>query len=123
MLYKECTKCKNNLPLDIEFYKPRKSLKNGFNSSCRICENKFAVNKRKVRSIILAEIKTENPCQDCNQFYPSVAMHFDHVRGKKKFNIGYAISTDISWNRILDEIAKCDVICANCHSIRTWSRG
>jgi hypothetical protein len=47
-------------------------------------------------------------------------LEFDHVRGKKGFDIG-------NWRcfgmlRLLEEIAKCDVVCANCHLIRGWQR-
>lgn len=57
------------------------------------------------------------PCQDCVQRFPPEAMDFDHVRGEKVETI-----TDMwSWSRarVLSEIAKCEVVCANCHRIRT----
>lgn len=63
------------------------------------------------------EIKLKTGCIDCGfKKHPS-ALHFDHVRGKKKFTIGQ-IRT-YRWGTILKEIGKCEVRCANCHSIRT----
>lgn len=49
-------------------------------------------------------------------------MDFDHVRGEKKFNLAVAANKNISIARIQDEIAKCDVVCANCHRERTFKR-
>ena len=60
------------------------------------------------------------PCLDCGNSYPPEAMDFDHVRGTKKFNISTAHSK--SWRVIEEEIAKCEVVCANCHRVRTRRR-
>ncbi|AJD82175.1 HNH endonuclease [Mycobacterium phage Cosmo] len=49
-------------------------------------------------------------------------MDFDHVRGVKEFNIGSYRTKSYSLQRIRDEIAKCDVVCSNCHRIRTHDR-
>lgn len=60
------------------------------------------------------------PCMDCGGRFPSVAMDFDHVRGTKVSNVSllraHAVET------IREEIAKCDVVCSNCHRIRTAKR-
>jgi len=49
-------------------------------------------------------------------------MHFDHRPGEKKdFEIGFAVR-GYSRTRILAEIAKCDLVCANCHAVRTYRR-
>ncbi len=67
----------------------------------------------------LAEQKS-CPCLDCGQKFPSVAMDFDHVRGEKIIQV----SDMWSWgrDRVLAEIAKCELVCANCHRVRTQSR-
>lgn len=57
------------------------------------------------------------PCADCNSTYPPYVMDFDHVRGVKEFTIGQ--HTNTSPAVLLHEIAKCDVVCANCHRERT----
>lgn len=62
------------------------------------------------------------PCADCKQTYPSFVMDFDHVRGEKEFEISDAQHGLPSIKRFLAEIAKCDIVCANCHRIRTHSR-
>lgn len=70
------------------------------------------------RALFLREVKSK-PCADCGNVYPPYVMHFDHVRGEKLFNIGNRIT--IAMSRLLAEIAKCDLVCANCHAIRTHS--
>lgn len=61
------------------------------------------------------------PCADCGVKYPPIVMDFDHVRGTKSFNIGSGAGTR-SLARIQQEIDKCDVVCSNCHRLRTLSR-
>lgn len=58
------------------------------------------------------------PCADCGVQYPYYVMDFDHVRGTKLFNIGEG-ATNFGQERLLAEIEKCDVVCANCHRERT----
>lgn len=61
-----------------------------------------------------------NPCTDCGRTFHPVGMDFDHVRGEKITQI----SDMWSWGRerVGEEIAKCDLVCANCHRIRTQTR-
>lgn len=62
------------------------------------------------------------PCADCNRRYPHYVMEFDHVRGVKLFSVNVNGSTPITLSRLEAEIAKCDVVCSNCHRARTWRR-
>lgn len=63
------------------------------------------------------------PCQDCGVEYPSYVMDFDHRPDEdKSFNIGAMVSSRPSMELFLAEIAKCDVVCSNCHRIRTHNR-
>ena len=62
------------------------------------------------------------PCADCDNRYPFYCMDFDHVRGVKEFGIA---DSQWSWKSIAQlevEIAKCELVCANCHRIRTYER-
>lgn len=59
------------------------------------------------------------PCTDCGNRYPPCVMDFDHVRGVKEFSISARITNGCSKRKILLEIKKCEVVCANCHRIRT----
>ena len=59
------------------------------------------------------------PCTDCGKTYPPVCMDFDHVTGDKTMGICKMIYNRVSKERLLTEIAKCELVCANCHRIRT----
>jgi hypothetical protein len=67
----------------------------------------------------IASLK-KKPCADCKKTYPPYVMDFDHVRGKKV----RAIASARSWSkkRIMEEVEKCDLVCSNCHRIRTWKK-
>lgn len=65
----------------------------------------------------LDEIKLASGCVDCGYKAHAVALDFDHVRGEKSFTISYMICR--SWKAMAAEIAKCDVVCSNCHRVRT----
>lgn len=83
---------------------------------------KKAVSNRKRRSKIqdfVAEAKSV-PCADCGVRYPPYVMDFDHL-GDKVFAIA-AKKSSVSKEVLLAEIAKCDVVCANCHRERTHRR-
>jgi YbgC/YbaW family acyl-CoA thioester hydrolase len=52
-----------------------------------------------------------------------IAVYLKHL-GDKSFNVSRAVSGSTrSWQTILKEISKCDIVCANCHRIRTQERG
>ena len=67
----------------------------------------------------MVEFFRAHPCQDCGETDPLV-LEFDH-RGAKLFNIAQGLR-DRNWQTVLDEIGKCDVVCANCHRRRTALR-
>jgi hypothetical protein len=72
---------------------------------------------------IVDEAKSK-PCMDCRLTYPLCVMDFDHRPDERK---GGSISDLVNnWKiseRVLrEEIAKCDVVCSNCHRIRTHER-
>jgi hypothetical protein len=71
------------------------------------------------RAAKLVEFFRDYPCADCGESDPLV-LEFDH-RGNKSFNIAKG-ARDRNWQAVLDEIAKCDVVCANCHRRRTALR-
>lgn len=58
------------------------------------------------------------PCADCGKRYPHYVMDFDHVREGKLANVSNLAKGNV--DTLLAEIAKCDVVCANCHRERTY---
>ena len=81
-----------------------------------------ARNKRTKRYQEIIKRAKNIPCADCGMHYPSYVMDLDHVRGKKEFPVGIAAGKQVSFNRLVAEIAKCEVVCSNCHRERTHSR-
>lgn len=81
-------------------------------------------NERVARHRRLIRQAKDVPCADCGCRYPQYVMDFDHRPGEKKcFNLSIAAGqTRLSWEKIIAEIAKCDVVCANCHRERTHQR-
>lgn len=70
------------------------------------------------------ELKSQ-PCTDCGNTFPWYIMEFDHVpeRGEKKICISkMGGSRSINAPSFLKELNKCDLVCANCHKIRTHER-
>lgn len=68
---------------------------------------------------LLYEYKASTPCFDCGKVYPHYVMDFDHLRDKK-FDISKLASRNVSFETIKSEIEKCDLVCSNCHRIRTY---
>lgn len=136
-MIKLCTKCRENKPYD-EFF-ANKGCKDGLGSWCKKCQanyNKtyYKGNKNKYRARLkhyrqeikskITALKESSTCADCSNYYPPVCMDFDHVRGKKLFDISSYSGKcgSMSWERIQQEIDKCELVCANCHRLRTERR-
>jgi hypothetical protein len=61
----------------------------------------------------------EVPCADCGMSYPYYVMDFDHRPGEVKTGHISDLMRSKGRKAVMAEIAKCDVVCANCHRIRT----
>lgn len=74
----------------------------------------------KQQRIMIWDLKRQ-PCLDCKGVFPPCVMDFDHRDpSQKKFAIASApCSGTRSIASIIAEIKKCDLVCANCHRIRT----
>lgn len=68
------------------------------------------------------ELKENTPCADCNTKYPYYVMDFDHLPGYEKAGLMATLVLMGSWSKMLAEIEKCELVCANCHRERTHSR-
>lgn len=82
----------------------------------------FSQNNYQKRKEIAARAKTK-PCMDCGIQYNPWVMQFDHRPNEEKIaNIAYLVCGKYSIDLLEKEIAKCDVVCANCHAERTHQR-
>lgn len=129
---KLCSKCKELKPL--EEFASNKSNKDGLQYSCKVCQRRYVkghydknvqyyVEKAARRRI---ELRIEfyqwlqtQKCVDCGNDDFRV-LEFDHLKDKD-FNIAEKIGR-VSLDVLMKEIDKCDIVCANCHRIRTTIR-
>lgn len=73
------------------------------------------------KQVIIQNAK-DRPCHDCGRRFPAVCMEFDHLpEHGKEYNV--AAMMNHSMALILAEIAKCEIVCACCHRIRSARRG
>jgi hypothetical protein len=107
----------------------------GLATQCKDCRSKHYkrryVERREHVRVTTAAYKKERrdlidraksvPCMDCGQSYPPYVMDFDHRDGEVKLN-EIARMVKGSMASLLAEIAKCDVVCSNCHRERTYQR-
>lgn len=135
---KRCPRCQRTLNLDSFDY--RDAARTRIQSYCRECAKDswrdwYRVPKNREHHLalvaarrsariarhkrLLAELKSA-PCADCGQRFPPEAMDFDHI-GDKRDNISRLLAS-VGDTALLDELAKCEVVCANCHRVRTAER-
>ena len=75
--------------------------------------------KAKIKAY-LSELKEKTPCTDCGQSYRYYVMQFDHRDPSKKSRNMATIHNAGSWKLMFAELAKCDVVCSNCHLERSY---
>ncbi len=131
---KKCTECAQEKP-----FSRFDSKRNKLRANCKDCVSKYTkkhylankayylekatINRRKARQRLrefLLEYYSNHSCTDCGETDP-VVLEFDHLRDKYK-GIAIMVNRALSLVRIKDEIAKCEVVCANCHKRRTARR-
>jgi hypothetical protein len=87
----------------------------------RESNRKRAHERRATNLAWLAAYKLDKGCADCGYDQHLAALHFDHLPGHGKAG-NLSRMTMCGRERLLAEIAKCEVVCANCHAIRTYNR-
>lgn len=71
----------------------------------------------------LVDLYKAAPCTDCGQRFPAQVMEFDHLDATQKTDDVAALVRDRETPSVVfAEIAKCELVCANCHRIRTLYR-
>lgn len=76
--------------------------------------------QRRLRLKYLSDHLKTRPCADCRGWFETCQMQFDHRDPSTKYlEIGQMVGRGSSLNSFLEEVKKCDVVCANCHILRT----
>lgn len=90
----------------------------------RTSARRYAKKARAPKQVFVNVLKATTPCADCNHYFPSVCMDFDHLPGSEKVAdvAQMANGTAYSLAAVEREIAKCEIVCSNCHRIRTSKR-
>lgn len=133
---KFCSGCSTTRPEDMFSFKNKKLNKRV--SRCKICIRAYnkqhyrnnpktykECSKRnnlkklsELRSRLLEYLKDKS-CLVCNED-DSIVLQFDHLNPETKNNtISAMIRGKYSWDTILAEIEKCQILCANCHARKT----
>lgn len=131
---KICNTCNKNKPLN-DFHKKLGKYRHGVTGSCKECTLsaqkeyrdthiiRCKERRKNTRSKLLLEIQElkNKPCMDCGGIFPPYVMDFDHRDPKQKIGtISRFRMCNYSREKIFAEIAKCDLVCSNCHRIRTF---
>lgn len=130
---KKCYGCDQSKP--VELFSINSAKKDGLHNKCKAChkiyrDKHYRQNKEKyikkardytnIVRLFIQEAKSR-PCKDCGKQYPYYVMDFDHLDSKQK-SFSLARGSDFSISKIQSEIEKCEVVCSNCHRIRTHNR-
>lgn len=77
--------------------------------------------RRRERRAWLHELKGQLSCEKCGERSPA-CLHFHHEdRRRKDITVAHAVAAGWPKDRVLAEIAKCRVLCANCHAKHHWN--
>lgn len=127
MKTKICSKCSEDLPLDR--FNKNKTKKDGYQYYCKECQAKatkvhYENNKSDYRGRVsthrvevrkmIDDIKSKSSCKICEENHPACLQFHHSDPSVKDFEIGKCRS--FSKEKILQEIEKCEVLCANCHA-------
>lgn len=127
-----CTKCHAEKP--FEQFNHVKNNQTGYGTICKECLNKKNKTYRDQNPDYFKKKKEQyaqqgkefvnnlknKPCIDCGKTFPPECMEYDHLLNKVEI-IGYAYR---KWSKthLLEEIAKCELVCVLCHRNRTYLR-
>jgi 5-methylcytosine-specific restriction endonuclease McrA len=113
----KCNKCLKEKSKS-EFKKCSR-ISRGYIYSCKSCEKerKAILKKQKAEEVYF--YLAEHSCKYCGETNP-LKLEFDHINKKdKQYNISDMLSKEYSMKSIFNEIAKCRVLCSNCHREKT----
>lgn len=102
--------------------KKKKEYSDKFNKEYyqRNCERLRMQNRDRIytKQLAVNELKESTPCMKCGLYWPSYVMDYHHRdRSTKIAGIAGMIKSN-TIEKIMAEIEKCDLLCANCHRIK-----
>lgn len=106
--------------VDKDRIKPWKALYNKEHYLLNKERKQVTDKQRRAKMAILHDLAKAHPCTDCGSRYPACVMDWDHVNDEKTKNVSEFKTSAPS--RMFAEIAKCELVCANCHRVRTTDR-
>ncbi len=133
-----CTECGEE-KLESEFYWKDRA-RNKLQSRCKDCQKarcKIHYNankqdyvarnlvrnpKRRKDNLDFVNQLKSNPCTDCGETFHHAAMQYDHIADNKRLCVSEMVVRGYGQETILKEIEKCELVCGNCHAIRTLNR-
>lgn len=119
-----CYECRRALPIEcFTKFRPSKDSTNWYyNRRCNQCRGRRQYRTPTVqrKRDLIVEAKSR-PCVDCGGRFNLVSMDLDHVRGPREFLLSTAWRW-ASFEAIKAELEKCDVVCSNCHRVRSHLR-
>ena len=118
---KTCPHCDHPWPLTAKYWYPYPRTKDGFQGWCRACHVAYAREVRVANATVLRELKCA-PCIDCRLSFPPYVMDFDHLPGTDKIDAVSHLARGGGRDRLMAEIPKTEVVCANDHARRTHER-
>lgn len=134
-LTKICSRCHEEKPVG-EFNRKDGERRQPF---CRSCQSKWYSDyyrnnekerkrlrasqerKRAEMRTLIDSLKSGN-CVDCGHTFHPCAMDFDHIKDNKGFDVARAMRDLPTVKKLMEEVAKCELVCACCHRVRTWKR-
>jgi len=102
--------------------KQRESARKHYARNSEAIQKRTVKNNRLIRlrnKLYIDGVKGTNPCADCGVSYPPYIMQFDHIVDGKRGNVADMARSGFSIENLKAEIAKCELVCANCHAERT----
>jgi hypothetical protein len=121
---KLCRRCGETKPLDAFNKRTKNAGGLRVQPYCKECQRAYQRERPHAKAARKFVTEAKNrPCADCGVQYPHYVMDLDHRPGTtKKAGFNVLVKHGASRALLAAEIAKCDVVCANCHRIRTYQR-
>ena len=90
---------------------------------CRKCARVQMKKRYQHKVDFVRDYKLAHGCVDCGYREHHYALEFDHLPGMGKVaDVASMVAHAFSLEDIKAEIAKCEVVCSNCHRVRTFLR-